>query len=66
MWKYFKNNEFYFIGMLHVLTINLTRVDEKISIIYDFDVPEILNKIEIIKNEKKIQFVGWDYLLNMV
>ncbi len=33
--------------------INLTRVAEKISIIYDIDIPENLDKIEIIKNEKK-------------
>ena len=53
MSKYFKNNEIYFIGMLQVLLINLTRVDEKISYLYDFDISENLNKFEIIKNEKK-------------
>ena len=38
--------------MFQVLLINLTRVAEKISIIYDIDIPENLDKIEIIKNEK--------------
>ena len=37
--------------MLQVLIINLIRVGEKTSYLYDIDIPSNLNKIEIIKND---------------
>ncbi len=48
-----KQRNLFYWNASKVLIINLTRVDEKISIIYDIDIPENLDKIEIIKNEKK-------------